>query len=65
MQYADADPMDFPPPPTADSITAEFGVPLFTFAPQPTLEEWGAGRQSHSANGGPSRLAFATRPSPA
>lgn len=60
MQYRDADPMDFPPPPTADSITAEFGVRLFTFAPQPALEEWGAGRQSHSSDGGPSVLDHAS-----
>jgi hypothetical protein len=60
MQFRDADPMDFPPPPTADSITAEFGVALFTFAPQPALDEWGAGRQSHSSNGGPAVLDHAS-----
>ncbi|WP_043671927.1 hypothetical protein [Clavibacter michiganensis] len=56
MQISDADPMDFPPPPTADSITAEFGVRLFTFVPQATLEEAGAGYQGHSVNEGPVRL---------
>ncbi|MBF4623236.1 hypothetical protein [Clavibacter sp. VKM Ac-2872] len=56
MQSHDADPMDLPTPPTADSITAEFGVALFTFASQPTVEEAGAGYQGHSADGGPVHL---------
>jgi hypothetical protein len=59
MQISDADHLDLPAPPTADGITAEFGVPLFTFAPQPALEEIGAGYGGLSEGDGPVRLEHA------
>jgi hypothetical protein len=59
MQISD-EPFDFPDLPTADGITAEFGVPLFTFAPQATLEEWGVNRVTSTPAGGAESLADAS-----
>lgn len=39
-------PMDVPPPPTADEIAARMGVPLLTLVDQDTVEEAGMGHQA-------------------
>jgi hypothetical protein len=59
MQFSD-EPFDFPELPTADGITAQFGVDLFTFAPQPTLEEWAVNGVTHTREGGPETLVDAS-----
>ncbi|MFS4505647.1 hypothetical protein ACMA46_05350 [Clavibacter sp. Sh2141] len=55
MQISD-EPFDLPDLPTADGTTARFGVDLFTFVPQPSLEEWGMNRGTQTRDGGPETL---------
>ena len=44
-------PMDFPPPPTVDEITAQMNRPLWVLADQESIEEAGAGHGSQTVDG--------------
>ena len=57
MYISDRAPDDFPPPPTIDEVTRRFTVPLFTFVPQPAVQELSIpSTTASSSNGGESRL---------
>ncbi|RFA07813.1 hypothetical protein B7R54_00245 [Subtercola boreus] len=56
MHFVDRDPMDAPPPETADAAAARFGVPLMGFARQASLTEFGVSTVGSSSNGGPTSL---------
>ena len=54
------EPFDFPELPTADGVTARFGVDLLTFAPQPSVEEWGVSAGTQIPDGRPEVLVEAS-----